>query len=77
MKSILNFRDVSQFVNEHTGTRYFKLTVDSLALLTICSRLRTGLLYRSARPGMSSMCGIRDHAKTKKIMHPSKIGKDL
>ncbi|KAF7674003.1 hypothetical protein GT037_007769 [Alternaria burnsii] len=35
LKSILNFRDVSEFVNQTTGTRH----------------LRNGLLFRSARPG--------------------------
>ncbi|OAG21231.1 hypothetical protein CC77DRAFT_934023 [Alternaria alternata] len=34
LKSILNFRDVSEFVNQTTGTRH----------------LRNGLLFRSARP---------------------------
>jgi len=38
LKSILNFRDVSQFVNETTGT----------------SRLKNGLLFRSARPDEAS-----------------------
>ncbi|CAO2649113.1 Nn.00g100620.m01.CDS01 [Neocucurbitaria sp. VM-36] len=39
LKSILNFRDVSEFVNGVTGT----------------NRLKTGLLYRSARPDESSL----------------------
>jgi hypothetical protein len=35
LQSILNFRDVSEYVNKATNTK----------------RLKTGLLYRSARPG--------------------------
>jgi protein tyrosine/serine phosphatase len=38
LKSILNFRDVSEFVNQTTGTRH----------------LRNGLLFRSARPDEAS-----------------------
>jgi len=38
LQSILNFRDVGEFVNTATGTK----------------RLRTGLLYRSARPDAAS-----------------------
>ncbi|CAN9368471.1 hypothetical protein CUC08_Gglean006629 [Alternaria sp. MG1] len=38
LKSILNFRDVSEFVNQTTGTRH----------------LRSGLLFRSARPDEAS-----------------------
>ncbi|KAF1838336.1 hypothetical protein BDW02DRAFT_604718 [Decorospora gaudefroyi] len=43
LKSILNFRDVSQFVNESTGLRQLYRF-----------RLNTGLLYRSARPDEAS-----------------------
>lgn len=52
LKSVLNFRDVGDFVNKASGSKSVHLQLQ-VAKLTSRRRLKTRLLYRGARPGKS------------------------
>jgi protein-tyrosine phosphatase len=58
LKSILNFRDAGDFVNKASVTKLVFLPFIE-HFLTKNSRVKTGLLFRSARPGESD---FSDHA---------------